>query len=284
MIPVSRERGKNEELTYEEFEGYQLNPAILEYIEDFRRRRGLGSAECRVLDWGCGRGRTVLRLRANGIDAYGIDIDAAVVDQSRKVFARFGLDVDQYLWLTDRMGRTPFEDGYFDLIISDQVLEHMENPSVDVREMSRLLHEDGAMLHCFPGHRGVVESHVHMPFVHWIAKRATRRFVIRAWLRAGVDPVWPRALGLRLDEQVELYADYLNNKTFYRSPGQWRRIFDEAGLVTGINPRRSRSFNRLEGVYRVPILAQALGYLFTTFKTVYLEAAKQRSALEDIVH
>ena len=45
----------------------------------------------------------------------------------------------------------PFEDGSFDYVISDQVLEHIEDPYGGVRESYRVLKDGGIAVHtsCF---------------------------------------------------------------------------------------------------------------------------------------
>ena len=72
----------------------------------------------RVLDCGCGNGLTVEHLRADGFDAWGTDVSALRKWQWRE------LGVRDHLVVTDGV-RLPFEDGFFDAIISSGVLEHV---------------------------------------------------------------------------------------------------------------------------------------------------------------
>lgn len=72
----------------------------------------------RVLDCGCGNGLTVEHLRAAGFDAWGTDVSALRKWQWRERSVRDRLVV------TDGE-RLPFEDGFFDAVISSGVLEHV---------------------------------------------------------------------------------------------------------------------------------------------------------------
>ena len=66
---------KHHVLTEQDFSEYTPSQRILRYIESYRRDRNLEAKEMNILDWGCGRGRTVLWLREQGYNAYGVDID-----------------------------------------------------------------------------------------------------------------------------------------------------------------------------------------------------------------
>ena len=65
----------------------------------------------RVLDFGCGSGGTVTELDRLGFDAYGCDIS---LDSPT-----------ERLRLIPQPYRLPFEDEAFDLVVSDQVFEHV---------------------------------------------------------------------------------------------------------------------------------------------------------------
>ena len=72
----------------------------------------------RVLDCGCGNGLTVEHLRDAGFDAWGTDVSAF-----RKWQWRERRDRD-HLVVTDGE-HLPFEEAYFDAVISSGVLEHV---------------------------------------------------------------------------------------------------------------------------------------------------------------
>lgn len=81
----------------------------------------------RVLEAGCGYGRTVDALRDRGIDAIGIDINAWMM-------ARLG---NPYCTVGDVRGMR-FETDSFDLVISIGVLEHLKEYRQAIAEMVRV--------------------------------------------------------------------------------------------------------------------------------------------------
>lgn len=72
-----------------------------------------------VLDYGCGTGQSLLELRAMGADAYGIEADANVA----RIAAHHQLQIH-----IGSIFETPFPGIKFDLIILNQVLEHIPEP------------------------------------------------------------------------------------------------------------------------------------------------------------
>lgn len=76
----------------------------------------------KVLDVGCGRGGFVHALRKQGIDAYGVDISEHAIDLAHE-------EVKPYLRRADVL-RLPYADNEFDLVISFNVLHHMEQGNI----------------------------------------------------------------------------------------------------------------------------------------------------------
>ncbi|HUS60084.1 MAG TPA: class I SAM-dependent methyltransferase [Nevskiaceae bacterium] len=96
----------------------------------------------KLLDVGCGRGIFLDRLTAEfGIKAFGIDIAKEVIGEAKKKSA-FKLD----LRVADACS-LPFSDGFFDVVISLDTLEHIRGKQARaVSEMVRVLKKGGKML------------------------------------------------------------------------------------------------------------------------------------------
>jgi cyclopropane fatty-acyl-phospholipid synthase-like methyltransferase len=168
----------------------------------------------RVLDFGCGAGACVESLRRAGYDAFGCDVSVHAAPQAKAL-------VD-HGWLREialHPYRLPFDDATFDLVLSDEVFEHVQNYPEAISELNRVMKQGAVSLHLFPSRWIPVEPHVYVPLAS----------VVRAypWLW-----IWA-ALGIRNPYQRELNAretarhnrEYLTTKTNYLDASDIKRHF-----------------------------------------------------------
>ncbi len=112
-----RESGYGEALTYRE----EFREVAVVARDLFRPTR--------VLDVGCAKGYQVLALRREGVEAWGIDISDYAVSEAPA-------EVEPYLKV-EEYRKVHFPDGYFDLVLALEVLEHI--PPTQIREVVREL-------------------------------------------------------------------------------------------------------------------------------------------------
>lgn len=105
-----------------------------------------------VLDVGCGIG-DMLRYRRNNI--VGADINPATVRWCREQ----GLDVRQM-----KPDMLPFDNGSFDSVILDNVLEHLDAPRPLLEETRRVLRPAGRLIIGVPGIKGYAADPDHKLF------------------------------------------------------------------------------------------------------------------------
>lgn len=225
---------KHDALTEEDIQSFRMNPQLLDHIREHTRQLDR-TAPSRILDWGCGRGRSVALLRQEGFEAFGVDIDRAVLRNGHDLFRARGLDPERLLRHIGNIDT--FGDGDLDIIFSEETLEHVADLEAVACESYRLLRPGGLAVHSFPGMRRLVEPHLRMPLVHWLAPGAPRRLLIRACLLLDIGPraPWPEIVDgsgnlLPRSGQTAVYARYLEDKVHYRSVDDIASIFRRAGF------------------------------------------------------
>jgi len=188
---------------------------------DYVRRRAAEQPSIRVLDFGCGKGEIVSALRDHDIDAYGADVFYSG--------STFRAEMAGDLFQAGRMrviesdGRVPFQDDFFDLVISNQVLEHVEDLETATREIYRVLAPDGIAYHHFPSREVLREGHIGIPLAHRLPAGPTRHGYATFLRRIGRGfhrdsrpaPVWAA-------ESLE----WIDSYTTYRPYQEIRRILD----------------------------------------------------------
>lgn len=76
----------------------------------------------RILDLGCGNGNHAMFLAGLEYEVYGIDISSEAIEIARAWFNKKGLKADLRVGDVERL---PYEDGFFDVVVSDGVLDHV---------------------------------------------------------------------------------------------------------------------------------------------------------------
>lgn len=104
------------------------------YVEEVL---GTFSRPVRVLDVGAGTGRSfdVFKSKAKGLDWVGLDIES-----SPEVAKRTRTDIN---FVTYDGANIPFEANEFDIVYSNQVLEHVRHPETLLQEVARVLKPTG---------------------------------------------------------------------------------------------------------------------------------------------
>jgi len=172
------------------------------------------SPGARVLDLGCGNGDLVQQWLDLGYDAYGCDFKfkpGPLVDPLQQS--------DRISLIARAPYRIPFADDSFDLLVTQQVMEHVKDYPTTLAETKRVLKPGGHALHMFPARLVPIEPHTHVPlatvvrFPLWLA----------AWAKLGVRS--PSQAGMPWQEVLRRNQTYLANRTNYLSGVALKREF-----------------------------------------------------------
>lgn len=189
-------------------EGYDRQVEI--FLAVLRDRWPAMGPGARILDLGCGAGDMVRILRRRGHLAWGSDFEAPE-----------GRDADLFLPMDPSTGRVAAGDGSFDVVVSNQVLEHAMDLPRTFQEIRRLLRPEGVSLHTFPSRWSLVEQHVNVPLGGVFRSRPYLWF----WAKLGIRNSFQAGQGP--GPVAALNFAYLRDHTNYPS---------QAGLQAAIRP------------------------------------------------
>jgi len=111
-----------------------------------------------MLDVGCGSGCSLLEARALGAKAFGIEADPNV----RPIAQVLGLSI-HFGNLQDE----PFPGQRFDLIVMNQVIEHLPDPDAALRQLTHRLASGGRLLLVMPNTESVWKRLFGRRWINW---------------------------------------------------------------------------------------------------------------------
>ena len=126
----------------------------------------------------------------------------------------------------------PYAADSFDVVVSNQVLEHVRDHDRLFAETRRVLKDGGYAVHLFPLKHYVWEGHLLLPFVHRIGYYDLLRWYISclSWLGLGKFRTHEREFGTTLPVFAERHADLLLHYCNYLSYRQVLALAKRHGL------------------------------------------------------
>jgi ubiquinone/menaquinone biosynthesis C-methylase UbiE len=82
----------------------------------------------KVLDAGCGGGRNLIYFLKNGYEVYGIDTNPNAISAVRQLSETLSHANSKENFVISSVENLPFDDNYFDLLISSAVLHFAKSP------------------------------------------------------------------------------------------------------------------------------------------------------------
>ena len=147
-----------------------------------------------MLDLGCGVGEYVRAFARQGAEAYGCDIELSRLVDARKRGTGGGLRA---------AGEAlPFRPGSLDVIVLNEVIEHVDDDRATMAQVAEALAPDGVAIMYAPNRLYPFETHGvrvrgryifgNIPFVNWLPRKLRDRLVPHARVYGAGD--WQRVL------------------------------------------------------------------------------------------
>ena len=197
-----------------------------------------------MLDVGCGNGTSLLEAKALGAKAFGIEADPNV----KPIAAALGLTI-HFGNLQDQ----PFPEQAFDLIIMNQVIEHLPDPDQGLRELSERLAPNGRMVLVFPNTASLWRRLSGSRWINWHIPYHLHHFDRKHFehmaRRCGLEVVYSRTITPNIWTLLQLRANRYQPQLGQPNP-IWT-VLDRSESAQG----DARKANPLRALLRVIILS-----------------------------
>ncbi|MZR32392.1 class I SAM-dependent methyltransferase [Sneathiella litorea] len=238
----------------------------------------------RILDIGCGDGHLINYLMENiavlnpnlNFEIFGFDVDDHGV-QSEGYFVktievleeRFpDIAWEDRLCVFSARDTWPYPDDFFDIVISNQVVEHVDDHNLFFSEIKRTLCPDGFSVHLFPLRHNIYESHLHLPLVHMISNHDFMVSYIKVLSKIGLGKYknHNKSKATPLNEYAKSHADFIFFFTNYLSYSEVLKLGKRHSLPGSFRYTQEFYWAKLRSIFG--------------FKPIY-KFKKNRSAVAD---
>lgn len=166
----------------------------------------------RILDTGCGLGMYVRAFRQFSDEVYGIDVDPDKIAQASCELPNLQVAPAEQL---------PFEDDFFDLVLSHEVWEHVNDDRAAAREAVRVLRLGGRLVVFVPNRLWLFETHGvywrgvyhfgNIPLVNWLPDTLRNKLAphVRAYTRKQLQALF-QGLPVRVVVHTQVFPGYDN--------------------------------------------------------------------------
>jgi 2-polyprenyl-3-methyl-5-hydroxy-6-metoxy-1,4-benzoquinol methylase len=186
------------------------------FREEINRRKG----NLCILDAGCGDALPLFILasksNSNNIDFYGMD--ASKLDITFAENLRPLLNLNNIIFELGNIEKLPYQDSFFDIVVSSEVLEHMEHAEAFLLEIKRVLKNNGIAIISTPNEDNTAIK--------------IRRIFKSAHKSSGEDILTEKTQMQDIDNK---YDEHINT----RSIKSWKQTYLSTGFIVAAIKRHS---------------------------------------------
>ncbi|MFW5799923.1 MAG: class I SAM-dependent methyltransferase [Spirochaetota bacterium] len=189
-IRVQLEKDYKSEIDFKKrlvVKGYANNSVINRYssvglwesehklIKRYFTRQNRNNKDVRILDIGCGCGRTTIPIKQMGFDVNGIDLSPDMINRAKLIANKYKIDID--FSVMDACNLEYSDESYDNVLFSYNGMEHIptfKQKKKVLAEVNRILKPDGYFI--FTVHNGIPLISTFRP---WLVRTLDSKNIIR---------------------------------------------------------------------------------------------------------
>lgn len=137
---------------------YPPEPLIRIFLGNFPNLRFLPKVNSTILDLGCGSGRNFPFFKELGLRAYGVETDRVEIEETKKILSSYKIPCELK---TGTNQRIPYDDSFFQIVISWNSFYYMTNGDVEdtrlsINEIARVMKDNSDLIISIPKHSSFI--------------------------------------------------------------------------------------------------------------------------------
>lgn len=172
----------------------------------------------RVLDAGCGIGLNTFLVSKRGNSVFGIDTDTQKIRLAKKMARR--IEPENIHFRVMDIRHMNFRNEQFDCVMCIEVLEHIQEDSRALKEISRVLKSDGTLLLSVPG-KGFIslrnqqqKKHVRQGYSFSQIKKMLDKTNFQLVTTVGIEHTWIGWLVRFINDEIHVHSLALTTLLF----------------------------------------------------------------------
>lgn len=243
-------------------------------------------SNAKILDYGCGKGEIVVAGRKEGINIYGTD----KFYDGDPSYEEVKTNQNNVIFKLESNNKIPFPNRTFDLVISNQVIEHIDDLETALSEIYRVMKLDGIFISRFPIYETVYEGHIGIPFAHWFFPKSKLRYYY-TFLARSINFGYNKADKSNL-QWTKDSLKWIDRYTYYRKKSEIFEIFEKYFeidtkeieidyLQYRISQLPIDGHKNISNLLSIPLIANCLRYLLHKGSGIVISAKKTKSLLTE---
>lgn len=205
-------------LSYAQWQ-YQMGHRTIEFFLKVTSEKEMFQSK-RVLDVGCGAaGKTLYYASKGASKVYGIDPVQHYREEALELAREKGLE-DRFEFVVGDAAQMSFEDDFFDTVIMNDAMEHVDRPEEVLLECRRVLKPGGRVYINFPPYYHPYGAHlsdaIGVPWVHRFFSEKTLIMTYKDLVKHLPDGEKRTSLRIGQDKDGREYFSYINGMTIDR--------------------------------------------------------------------